>query len=32
MVVLPDGSFYVADGYENSRVVRFSPTGEFVAT
>ncbi|PRQ06623.1 peptidyl-alpha-hydroxyglycine alpha-amidating lyase family protein [Enhygromyxa salina] len=32
VVVLPDGSFYVADGYENSRVVRFSPTGEFVAT
>lgn len=29
VAVMPDGSFYVSDGYENSRVVKFSPTGEY---
>jgi peptidylamidoglycolate lyase len=29
VAVLPDGSFYVSDGYGNSRVVKFSATGEF---
>src|SRR5690606_8719979 len=28
VVVLPNGSFYVTDGYANSRVVRCSPAGE----
>lgn len=27
--VLPDGSFYVSDGYGNSRVVKFSAEGKF---
>jgi sugar lactone lactonase YvrE len=27
---LPDGSFFVADGYGNSRVVKFDPTGKFL--
>ena len=27
----PDGSVYVADGYGNARVVKFSPEGEFTA-
>lgn len=31
VAVLPDGSFYVSDGYLNSRVARFSPTGELVS-
>jgi peptidylamidoglycolate lyase len=31
VAVLPDGSFYVSDGYGNSRVARFSPTGELVS-
>ncbi len=26
----PDGSFYVSDGYGNSRVAKFSPKGEFL--
>ncbi len=26
----PDGSVYVADGYGNARVVKFSPEGEFI--
>jgi len=30
VAVAPDGSFYVSDGYGNSRVARFSPTGELV--
>jgi peptidylamidoglycolate lyase len=30
VAVLPDGSFYVSDGYENSRVVKFSAEGEFL--
>lgn len=29
VAVLSDGSFYVSDGYGNSRVVKFSPNGEF---
>ena len=29
IAVLPDGSFYVSDGYRNTRVAKFSPTGEF---
>lgn len=30
IAVLPDGSFYVADGYRNTRIVRFSPDGHFL--
>lgn len=30
VAVAPDGSFYVSDGYGNSRVAKFSPTGEFL--
>lgn len=30
VAVLPDGSFYVSDGYENTRVIKFSATGEFL--
>ena len=30
VAVAPDGSLYVSDGYGNSRVARFSPTGELV--
>lgn len=29
VAVLPDGSFYVSDGYGNSRVVKFSAKGEY---
>ncbi|MBI3869783.1 MAG: 6-bladed beta-propeller [Verrucomicrobia bacterium] len=29
IAVLPDGSFYVSDGYVNSRVVKFSSEGKF---
>lgn len=29
VAVLPGGGFYVSDGYGNSRVVKFSPSGEF---
>ena len=29
--VAPDGSFYVSDGYGNSRVARFSSDGKFIA-
>ncbi len=29
VAVLPDGSFYVSDGYKNTRVVKFSATGEY---
>lgn len=25
-----DGSFYISDGYGNSRIVKFSPTGEYL--
>jgi peptidylamidoglycolate lyase len=30
VVVADDGFFYVSDGYGNSRVLKFSPTGEFL--
>ena len=30
VAVLPDGSFYVADGYINTRVIKFSPSGRFL--
>jgi DNA-binding beta-propeller fold protein YncE len=30
MAFLPDGSFYVADGYVNSRVVKFDKDGKFL--
>ena len=29
VAVLPDGSFYVSDGYRNTRVVKFSADGRF---
>ena len=29
VAVLPDGSFYVSDGYGNARVVKFSATGQY---
>ena len=29
VAVLSDGSFYVSDGYANTRVVKFSPQGQF---
>jgi peptidylamidoglycolate lyase len=29
VAVSPDGSFYVSDGYVNSRVVKFSAEGKF---
>ncbi len=29
VAVLPDGGFFVSDGYGNTRVVRFSASGEF---
>ncbi len=30
LVFLPDGSFYVADGYVNARVVKFDKNGKFL--
>jgi peptidylamidoglycolate lyase len=30
MTFMPDGSFYVADGYTNSRVVKFDKNGKYV--
>jgi peptidylamidoglycolate lyase len=30
VAVAPDGSFYVSDGYGNSRVVKFSATGKYL--
>ncbi len=30
IAVTPDGSFYVSDGYGNSRVVKFSAAGEYL--
>ncbi len=30
VAVAPDGSFYVSDGYGNSRVAKFSASGEFL--
>lgn len=32
VVVISDGSIYVADGYCNSRIVRFSSSGQFMAS
>ena len=29
VLVLPDGSFYVADGYGNTRIMKFDRTGQF---
>ena len=29
VAVLPDGSFYVSDGYRNSRVVKFNAAGQY---
>jgi peptidylamidoglycolate lyase len=31
VAVAPDGSFYVSDGYRNSRIIKFSPDGRFLA-
>lgn len=31
VAVLPDGSFYVSDGYRNTRIARFSPDGRFLS-
>lgn len=30
VVIASDGSFYVSDGYGNSRIVKFSPTGKYL--
>ena len=30
VAIAPDGSFYVSDGYGNSRVAKFSPEGHFL--
>ena len=30
VAVLPDGSFYVSDGYDNTRVLKFSAAGKFL--
>ena len=30
VAVAPDGSFYVSDGYRNSRVMKFAPDGRFL--
>jgi peptidylamidoglycolate lyase len=30
IAIAPDGSFYVSDGYGNSRVVKFSATGKYL--
>jgi peptidylamidoglycolate lyase len=32
VAVAPDGSFYVSDGYRNSRVIKFSPEGDYVTS
>lgn len=32
VAVAPDGSFYVSDGYRNSRVMKFSPDGTYIAS
>jgi peptidylamidoglycolate lyase len=29
VAVLPDGSFYVSDGYRNNRVIKFSANGDY---
>ncbi len=31
IAVLPDGSFYVSDGYANTRVAKFSAAGEYLS-
>jgi peptidylamidoglycolate lyase len=30
VAVLPDGSFYISDGYKNTRVMKFSASGQFL--
>ncbi|MES2136963.1 MAG: peptidyl-alpha-hydroxyglycine alpha-amidating lyase family protein [Pseudomonadota bacterium] len=30
IAVLPDGAFYVSDGYRNTRVAKFNPDGKFL--
>jgi peptidylamidoglycolate lyase len=30
LAFLPDGSFYIADGYINSRIIKFDKTGKFL--
>ena len=32
VAVAPDGSFYVSDGYGNSRIVKFSPDGTYLTS
>ena len=32
VAVAPDGSFYVSDGYRNSRVIKFSSEGEYITS
>jgi dienelactone hydrolase/DNA-binding beta-propeller fold protein YncE len=32
VAVAPNGDFFVSDGYGNNRIVKFSPTGDFVKT
>jgi peptidylamidoglycolate lyase len=32
VAIAPDGSFYVSDGYVNSRVTKFSSDGEFITS
>jgi peptidylamidoglycolate lyase len=32
VAIAPDGSFYVSDGYVNSRITKFSPDGEYITS
>lgn len=32
VAVAQDGSFYVSDGYGNSRVIKFSPEGDYITS
>lgn len=32
VAISPDGSFYVSDGYGNSRVIKFSPEGDYITS
>jgi peptidylamidoglycolate lyase len=32
VALAPDGSFYVSDGYRNSRVLKFSPDGDYITS
>src|SRR5688572_1938150 len=32
VAVAPDGSFYVSDGYRNSRVIKFSADGDYITS